>query len=118
MKKPVCAVVGIGPKNGAAFVRAFHGAGYRVAMLSRSASLSTMISAELGRDDAKAYVCDAAQPEAVRLAFERVRNELGDPDVLVYNAGSGVFRKFDETTPEDLERTFRINALGLLCAAQ
>jgi NADP-dependent 3-hydroxy acid dehydrogenase YdfG len=118
MKKPVCAVLGIGPKNGAAFVRAFHGAGYRVAMLSRSASLSTMLSAELGRDDAKAYVCDAAQPDAVRSAFERVRNELGDPDVLVYNAGSGLFRKFDETTTEDLERSFRINALGLLCAAQ
>jgi len=118
MSKPVCAVLGIGPKNGAAFVRAFHGAGYRVAMLSRSASLSTMISAELGRDDAKAYVCDAAQPDAVRSAFERVRTELGDPDVLVYNAGSGVWRKFDETTPEDLERSFRINALGLMCAAQ
>jgi hypothetical protein len=31
MTKPVAAVVGIGPKNGAAFAHAFHGAGYRVA---------------------------------------------------------------------------------------
>lgn len=118
MTKPVCAVVGIGPKNGAAFARGFHAAGYRVAMLSRSTTLSSALAGELGEADAKAYACDAAQPDSIRAAFEKVRADLGDPDALVYNAGSGSWKKFDETTPEDLDRAFRINALGLLCSAQ
>lgn len=35
MTKPVCAVVGIGPKNGASFARRFAADGYAVALLSR-----------------------------------------------------------------------------------
>lgn len=118
MTKRVAAVVGIGPKNGAAFARAFHGAGYRVAMLSRKTDLSARLASELGAADAKAYACDASLPEDVTRAFGDVAKDLGDPEVLVYNAGSGSWKGFDETTAEDLERAFRINALGMMTAAQ
>jgi NAD(P)-dependent dehydrogenase (short-subunit alcohol dehydrogenase family) len=111
-------VVGIGPKNGAAFARALHGAGYRVAMLSRKTDLSSRIAAELGSADAKAYACDASRPEEVTRAFGEVDKGLGHPEVLVYNAGSGSWKGFDETTAEELERAFRINALGMMTAAQ
>ena len=118
MAKPVCVVVGIGPKNGAAFARTFHAAGYRVAMLSRSTDLSSELAKELGAGDAKAYACDASRPEDVTRAFAAVKADLGEPEVLVYNAGSGSWKGFDETTPDDLERSFRINALGMMTAAQ
>lgn len=117
MTKPVCAVVGIGPKNGAAFVRTFHQAGYRVAMLSRSTDLSNRLCAELG-DDARAFGCDASDSAALTDTFNRVATDLGDPQVLVYNAGSGSWKGFDETSAHDLERSFRINALGLMIASQ
>lgn len=116
MNKPVCAVVGIGPKNGASFARAFHEAGHSVAMLSRSTELSSALAAELG--DAKAYACDASKPADIEQSFAAVRGDLGDPAVLVYNAGSGSWKGFDATSTEDLERAFRINAIGLLNAAQ
>lgn len=116
MKKPVCAIVGIGPKNGAAFSRAFHDAGYAVAMLSRSTALSAELARELG--DAKAYACDVSNEADIVRAFAAVSNELGAPEVLVYNAGSGSWKGFDATTVEDLERSLRINAVGLLCTAQ
>ena len=35
MPKPVCVIVGIGPKNGAAFARSFSRAGYQLALVSR-----------------------------------------------------------------------------------
>ena len=35
-QKPVCAVVGVGPGNGAAFARRFAAEGYAVALLARS----------------------------------------------------------------------------------
>lgn len=116
MKKPVCAVVGIGPKNGASFARAFHGAGYSVAMLSRSTELSTALAREIG--DAKAYACDASNEADIARAFAEVVADLGPPEVLIYNAGSGSWKGFDMTTVEDLERSLRINVVGLLCAAQ
>lgn len=117
MTKPVCAVVGIGPKNGAAFVRTFHQAGFRVAMASRSTDLSNRLCAELG-DDCRAYACDASDPAAVTDTFQRIATDLGDPQVLIYNAGSGSWKGFDETSTQDLERSFRINAMGLMVAAQ
>ncbi len=116
MSNPVCVVVGIGPKNGAAFVRRFAEAGYSVAMLSRSTDLSATLAAELPR--AKAYACDVTDGTAVARAFGEVRRDLGDPEVLIYNAGSGVFKSVDEVTAAEFERSWRINALGALLAAQ
>lgn len=118
MEKPVCVVVGIGPKNGEAFARTFHRAGYRVAMLSRKTDLSGKLAAELGAADAKAYACDATNTNELNDAFKKVRSDLGAPSVLIYNAGSGSWKGFDETMPEELERAFRINALGLMTSAQ
>jgi NAD(P)-dependent dehydrogenase (short-subunit alcohol dehydrogenase family) len=112
MSKPVAIIIGIGPKNGAAFARAFHADGYRVAMLSRSTELSSKLAAEL--DGATAHACDAGNPADVK----RVLAEIGDVAVLVYNAGSGSWKNVLDTTAEDLERGWRINALGLLTAAQ
>jgi NAD(P)-dependent dehydrogenase (short-subunit alcohol dehydrogenase family) len=116
MTKPICVVVGVGPKNGAAFARCFAAAGYRIAMLSRSTQLSERLAAELG--DAKAYACDVADPAAVARSFTAVRSDLGDPEVLIYNAGSGVWKSADEVSPAEFEQSWRVNALGALVASQ
>jgi NAD(P)-dependent dehydrogenase (short-subunit alcohol dehydrogenase family) len=118
MEKPVCVVVGIGPKNGEAFARTFHAAGYRIAMLSRKTDLSGKLASELGAGDARAYACDATSTSELSETFRKINTELGSPEVLIYNAGSGSWKGFDETTPEELERSFRINALGLMTSAQ
>ncbi len=118
MSKPVCVVIGIGPKNGASFARTFHSAGYRVAMLSRSTDRSRALAQELGEEDARAYACDASKPEDLTRTLADVTRELGAPAVLVYNAGSGTWRGFDETTALELEAAWRINAQGLMIAAQ
>jgi len=44
---PVCTVVGVGPGNGAAFVRRFAKEGYRVAMIARSGGTMDALAAEL-----------------------------------------------------------------------
>ena len=116
MAKPVCAVVGIGPGNGAALTRRFAAAGYAVAMMSRQTDLSGRLAGELG--DARAYACDVADPASLTAAFERARAELGEIDVLVYNAGSGSWGTVEEITPAAFEAAWRVNALGLLLATQ
>ena len=116
MARPVCAVIGIGPKNGEAFARRFDAEGYAVALLSRSTGFSGNLAAELG--EAKAYACDAADPEALSATFGEIRRDLGPVDVLIYNAGSGSWNTVEELSAEDFEQSFRINALGALVAAQ
>jgi short-subunit dehydrogenase len=116
MAKPLCVVVGIGPKNGAAFARKFAHEGYQLALVSRQTELSQQLVKELG--DAGAYACDVADPISVQRTFDAIRRDRGTPEVLVYNAGSGVWKTAEELTPAEFEQSFRINALGLLCAAQ
>jgi NAD(P)-dependent dehydrogenase (short-subunit alcohol dehydrogenase family) len=84
--KPVCAVVGVGPGNGAALARRFAREGYAVALLARSRETSEALAAELG--DARAYACDVADQASVKAAFAAIRTELGEVDVIAYNAGS------------------------------
>jgi len=116
MNQAVCAIVGVGPGNGAAFARKFNANGYRVALLARNEAYLNELAAELG--DAKAYRCDVTDVDPIRSAFAAIKAEMGPVDVLIYNAGSGVFVTVDETTVEDFERTWSINTLGLLVAAQ
>lgn len=116
MAKKVCVVVGVGPGNGAALARRFSVEGYAVALLARSTGFSETLAAELG--DAKAYACDVTDTGAIETVFSAIKAELGLVSVLVYNAGSGVFASVEETTPDDFEMAWRINALGALVACQ
>jgi NAD(P)-dependent dehydrogenase (short-subunit alcohol dehydrogenase family) len=109
-KLPICAVVGVGPGNGAAFARRFAADGYAVALLARSDELSRALAAEL--PNAAAFVCDVADAGSVETAFAAIRSSLGDPEVVIYNAGSGVFGTFDDATAADFETAWRVNTLG------
>lgn len=115
MSKPVCAVIGIGPKNGKAFATRFAEEGYAVALLSRSTDYSSGLAAELGGE---AYACDVTDPAAIKQAFAKVRQDLGDVDVLLYNAGSGQFGTFDEVPDEAFEKGWQVNVRGLLQSAR
>ena len=115
MAKPICAIVGIGPGNGEALARRF-AADHRVALLSRSTDLAGKLAAEIG--DARAYACDVTDAASVDRAFGAIAADLGEVDKLIYNAGSGVFATVEEITPEQFEASWRVNANGLLLAAQ
>jgi short-subunit dehydrogenase len=116
MTQPVCVVVGIGPKNGAAFARKFAREGYQLALVSRRTELSTELARELG--NVGVYACDVADPAAVAKTFAAILAAQGAPDVLIYNAGSGVFKSAEELSPQEFEQSFKVNALGLLISAQ
>ena len=115
-KHPVCAVVGVGPGNGEAIARRFAADGYAVALMARRTELTAKLAAELPH--AKAYACDVAEAASVEAAFAAMRADLGEVDALIYNAGSGVWGNVEEVKAEDLERSWRVNTLGLFLAAQ
>ncbi len=116
MKKPVCAVIGIGPKNGAAFAKRFAADGYAVALLSRKTDLGDEIAREL--DTAKAYACDVSSADSVGAAFAKVREDLGPIDTVVYNAGSGSWGDIENVSAEQFEQSWRVNSLGLFLVSK
>lgn len=111
----VAVVAGVGPGIGAATVRRFRAAGYAVAMLSRSREALDAFATETG---GRGYVCDVGAPDSVAAAFAAIREEIGEVEVLVYNAGGGVFADVETITPEDFEASWRVNAYGALLCSQ
>lgn len=77
------------------------------------------LAAELGRGGAAGaprvgvYAVDIADRDAIAAAVVAMREELGDPDVLINNAGIVRGALFWEHDPErDIELTMRVNALA------
>jgi NADP-dependent 3-hydroxy acid dehydrogenase YdfG len=116
MTKPVCAVVGVGPGNGAALARRFSAGGYAIALIGRTREKLEAVAGSV--DDARVFVCDAADADAVRDAFSTVRQSMGVTSVLCYNAGSGSWSNPEQTTPQAMLAAYGTNVLGLLTASQ
>ncbi len=98
MAKRVCMVIGVGPGNGAAIARRFASDGYEVGLVARTAELSRALVAEIGAS-ARFHRADASDPGALAGALAALQRELGEVDVLVYNAGSGVWGNVERSRP-------------------
>src|SRR5260370_29869468 len=118
-KQPVAVVTGVGPGLGAALVRRF-AATYAVAILARKADYLKSLAGEIRKSGATVIdlPCDVRDPAQITEAFRRIRSNLGEPEVLLYNAGTGTFGTITEITPEQYEADWRVNALGALAAAR
>ena len=58
-----------------------------------------------------------ADPEAIESMFEKVRQELGNPDILINNAASGIQRHLNELETKHWDWAMNINARAAwLCA--
>jgi NAD(P)-dependent dehydrogenase (short-subunit alcohol dehydrogenase family) len=115
-KKPVCVVVGVGPGNGSAFARRFAAEGYAVALVARSTGLTSTLAQEL--PVARAYACDVGDLTALERTFALIESDLGSVDVLIYNAGKGVWGSAEEVTFQDFEAAWRTNTFGAFAAAR
>lgn len=114
--KPVVVVAGAGPGNGAALAKRFAEGGYAVALLARHVAKIQELADSIG--GASAYACDVSDPQSVTSALAEVTADLGQVDVLLFNAGSGVFESVEEISPEAFEAAWRVNAYGALLCSQ
>lgn len=67
---------------------------------------------------ALAVAADATDAASVASAFGRVREELGEPEVFVYNAGTFQMGGILELSPEQFDDCFRANCSGAFYGAQ
>jgi NADP-dependent 3-hydroxy acid dehydrogenase YdfG len=116
MDTKICAILGVGPGNGLAFARKFSGAGYGVALCARRADKMAEYAPEI--DGASGYGCDVSDQDSLKAALAAIRDEMGPIDTLIYNAGSAAWGSVDDLQPQDLQRGFEVNAIGLFSAAK
>jgi NAD(P)-dependent dehydrogenase (short-subunit alcohol dehydrogenase family) len=62
--------------------------------------------------------CDVSNEKHIAEAFGAIRGNLGEVEVLLYNAGSGAFGSITEITPNQYEADWRVNAFGAFVAAK
>src|SRR6202051_1713696 len=93
-RRPVCAVVGVGPGLGVALARKF-AEEYAVALVARGADKLASFAKEIeaGGGKALAVAADVAKSEDISAAFDKIRSELGEVDALLYNAAMRPFGK-------------------------
>lgn len=120
MSGKVAAVLGVGPGLGASVARRFAREGYKTALMARSEESVSDVrqGIEDGGGEATAFSVDATDPASVEEAFGKVRDELGDPEVFVYNAGAFQMGGILEVTPEQFDFCFKANCAGAFYAAQ
>lgn len=116
----VAAIVGVGPGLGAAVARRFAREGYAAALIARREESLSGAKEEIESEGGTALpvTADATDADSVSAAFERVRSELGDPEVLVYNAGAFQMGGILEITAGQFDDCLRANCSGALYAAQ
>lgn len=68
----------------------------------------------LGTPDTLLLRLDVTDDRSIASAVGQIREKFGGIDVLVNNAGMGVFSPFGKTSPGDIERQLRTNLEGLI----
>ena len=90
--------------------------GYTVALVSRTAS--KLEAAAKTIPNAKPYPCDITDDAALRACLGAIARALGPIDDVIYNAGNGVWKKFDEISVDQLDAAMKTNVYGLLSTCQ
>ena len=113
-------VIGMGPGVSAAVARRFGREGFAVGAVARSAEkleqqLATLRDAGVRAAGAAA---DAGDIVSLRAALARLQAELGDPDVLVYNAAGVTYRPLAQVDAEQFAADLSVSIVGAFAAAQ
>jgi NAD(P)-dependent dehydrogenase (short-subunit alcohol dehydrogenase family) len=102
-------IVGAGRGLSASLARLFAREGLRVALAARDTEKLAPLCAETG---ARAFACDAVQPDQVARMFTAVDSAVGAPDVVVYNASARARGPVAELVPAEVERAIMVSAFG------
>src|SRR5205809_7089573 len=115
----VAVVTGAGSGIGAAIARVFAARGAHVAVVDRDEAAARQVASEItgGGGAASAHRVDVAQPADVDALVTAITAAHARLDILVNNAGIAHVGTVETTTPDDLDRLYRVNVFGVyLCS--
>jgi NAD(P)-dependent dehydrogenase (short-subunit alcohol dehydrogenase family) len=111
----IALIVGAGAGLSASLARVFATAGLRIALAARS---TEDLAAVVEQTGGKAFACDATQRDDVEALFANVTTQLGEPDIVVYNASYRARGPLVDLDPAEVEKALAVSAFGGFLVAQ
>ena len=112
-------ITGASSGIGEATARLLAGRGCNVVLAARREDrLESLVSELGGEQQTLAVPTDVTDPSACAALVDRTLDHFGSLDVLINNAGLGLYAPITEADPEDWRTMFDVNVLGVLYATQ
>ena len=108
----VAVVTGGNRGIGRGIVEALHAEGATVVLTARDQAAATRAAGEVG-SRVTGVACDVRDEASVESLFAEVEKKYGGCDVLVNNAGIGIFASVAETKPDDWRAVIETNLNGV-----
>jgi len=102
-------IVGAGSGISAAFARALHRDGYKVALAARDTGKLAALAKDTG---AAVLAVDAASPESVAALFAEADRTLRKLDLVLYNASYRTRGPFLDLDPAEVAKSLMVSAYG------
>ena len=123
MSRPVCAIVGAGEGLGRSLAEKFAGEGFDIALVSRSeeGSRAAADAAASASESTRIefLAADATEPQTIERALSTLAREMGEVQVLIYNA-RGSFTRCEPLamTYAQLDDIYHVEVVGAFAAAK
>ncbi|MGE3874151.1 MAG: SDR family NAD(P)-dependent oxidoreductase [Parvibaculaceae bacterium] len=102
-------IIGSGSGLSAALARLLASQGLKVGLAARNPQKLAGLAAETR---ARTFACDAADPEQVEKLFLDADREIGEPDIVIYNASGRLRGEIAELDPKAVEQAIAVTAFG------
>ena len=109
----VAVITGASSGIGEAAARLLASEGMKLVLVARRADRIEALAKELG-EAAVPFVADVSDAAAVQALFAEVRGRFGGLDLLVNNAGVGIWGRFADSDPADWKTQIDANLYGVL----
>jgi NAD(P)-dependent dehydrogenase (short-subunit alcohol dehydrogenase family) len=109
MNTEVALIVGVGRGLSASLAKLFAREGMRVALAARDVDKIKPLAAETS---AETFACDASEPDQVARLFDNVTAKLGEPTLVVFNAGMRGRGGIADLDPEQVKQGWIAGAFG------
>ncbi|WP_211653491.1 3-ketoacyl-ACP reductase [Planococcus alpniumensis] len=120
IKGKTAIITGGGRGIGRATAIALANEGVNVGLIGLKQENLDKVSVELQDANVKVATAsaDVTDLAAIEQAIEKLKNELGDIDILINNAGTGKFGGFLELSPEEWKNIVDVNLMGVYNATR
>lgn len=85
--------------------------------IEKLAEIAKKIEQEQGIT-AYVFSLDVSKEAAVKKVFGQIEADIGNIDVLINNAGFGIFKTFEEASIEEVKAMFEVNVFGLVACTK
>lgn len=118
MLNKIAVITGAGSGLGASLSKKYADDGYHVCLLGRTEAKLERTAKDLSSESYSIFPVDVSSKPEVSQVFEKIKENLGLVDVLVNNAGVGVFDLAENLSEEAVDHMIDVNLKGTIFCTQ